>query len=71
MLAAEGNTAARTAGAVTFYVIMAALIVWLIVSGSQQVKATQGQQGKAKRVVGWVLLVFLVLGVLGRLGQQA
>jgi hydrogenase/urease accessory protein HupE len=71
MLVAEGNNAAQAAGAVTFYILFAALIAWLIVSGNQQVKATQGEQGKVKRVVGWILLVFLVGGVLGQLGQQS
>lgn len=69
MLLAEGNDAARAAGALTFYLLFTAICIWLIVSGHQEAKATQGRKGKTKRLVGWILIVLLVLGILGRLGQ--
>ncbi|MEV7398469.1 hypothetical protein [Aeromicrobium sp. NPDC092404] len=69
LLAAEENTAAQTAGTLTFFVVVAALSIWLIVSGNQQVRATQGDKGGTKRIIGWILVVLVVLGTVGRLAQ--
>ncbi len=70
MVMAKSSDAAYAAGAVTFYVVFLALGIGLVVAGSHQLKATQGRQGKLKKVLGGLVLGMLVLGILGQIGQQ-
>ena len=62
---------AEALGQLTALVGLQALGTWLLVSGLGRRKATGGAKGTGRVVAGSLVLAFVVLGTLGRLGQQA
>ena len=62
---------AEALGQVIARVGLLALGIWLLVSGLQRRRASGGENGTVRVVLGSVVLVLVVLGTLANVSQQA